>query len=188
MGTRETFSRNRALLIGLLLGLGCGLSGSLSGCMTAYKKSVGANLEQVYTKIYRTDVDMAWQAVLEALKSATLDVSNREAGFILTRWTENTAEKNFSDSYAGAKAYLKAQYRFRVSVAQIFYNGEKMVKVSVQREQMVQRDVLDGWRPIASDSVEESTLLYRIGRIIKVRLKLLKAQEQKTEQETQTLD
>jgi hypothetical protein len=161
---------------------------STAGCMSAYRRSVGAQIDQVFTKVFRTDVTTSWEACLESVKSMTLDISNREAGYLQTRWTDNTAEKNFSDSFAGAKAYLKAQYRFKVSVAQAYYNGEPVVKVAVQREQMVQRDVLDGWKPIQSDGIEEQTLLYRISRIVKLKLRMARALEKKTEEETQSLE
>jgi len=57
------------------------------------------------------------------------------------------------------------------------------VKVSVLREQWVQRDVLEGWRPMESDLIEENTLLYRIGRIIAVRTEIERLEREKTERE-----
>jgi hypothetical protein len=151
-----------------------------SGCVSAYRQTVGGETAQVFTKIYLTDFNTAWQSVLDSLKASRLDVSNREGGFIQTKWTENTAEKNFVDSFGGADAYLKAQYRFRVNVAKGFYNGRPSVKVTVQKEQLIQRDVLEGWRPIETDAVDENTLLYRIGRIIFIRMKLAQLEEEKT--------
>jgi len=46
---------------------------------------------------------------------------------------------------------------------------------------MVQRDVLEGWRPTETDTVDENTLLYRIGRIIFIRMKIAYLEEQKTQ-------
>lgn len=152
----------------------------LSGCASAYRQTVGGELTQTYTRVYLTDFNTAWQSVLDSLKSSRLDVSNREGGFIQTKWTENTAEKNFVDSFGNADSYLKAQYRFRVSVAKGFYNGSPSVKVVVQKEQLVQRDVLEGWRPIESDTIDENTLLYRIGRLIWIRMRLAQIEEEKT--------
>ena len=154
-----------------------------SGCVSAYKRSVGSDTSQVFRKIYLTDYNTAWQAVLDALKSSPLDISNREGGYVQTKWTDNTSERNFTDSFGGADAYLKAQYRFRVSVAKGFYNGKATVKVSVQKEQMVQRDLLEGWKPAETDSIDENTLLYRIGRIIYIRMKIAKLEEEKTKKE-----
>lgn len=169
--------------LGLILGALLGGMVPLSGCMKAYRQSIGnSNLEQVFARVYLTDLNTSWQSVLEALKSLRLDVSNRESGFVQTKWTENTSEKNFVDSFGAAGAYLKAQYRFRVSVAKGFFNGKPSIKVSVQKEQLVQRDVLEGWRPIETDGVEENTLLYRIGRIISMRMRLMKIEEERTQQ------
>jgi hypothetical protein len=158
---------------------------SLNGCVSAYKESVGGETEQVFSRIYLTDFNTAWQGVLEAMKHNRLDISNREAGYVQTKWTDNTEEKNLADSVGDAPSYLKAQYRFRVNVAKGFYNGKPSVKVTVQREQLVERDVLEGWRPLETDSVEENTLLYRIGRICFIRMKLARLEEQKTQEQIQ---
>jgi hypothetical protein len=156
------------------------LVSSASSCVTAYRQTIGGDTSQVFMRIYLTDFNTSWQGVLDALKNSHLDVSNREGGFVQTKWTDNTAEKNFVDSFGGADSYLKAQYRFRINVAKGFYNGQPSVKVSVQKEQLVQRDVLEGWRPIETDTIDENTLLYRIGRIIFIRMKLAYLEEEKT--------
>ncbi len=154
-----------------------------SACISAYTKSVGGESTQVFERIYLTDFNTAWQSVLDAIKNSHLDVSNREGGFIQTKWTENTAEKNFADSFGNADAYLKAQYRLRISVSKGFYNGQPTIKVSVLKEQLVQRDVLEGWRPISTDAIDETTLLYRIGRIIYIKMKIAKLEEDKAKKE-----
>lgn len=154
-----------------------------TSCTTAYLQSIGGDSAQVYERIFLTDYNTAWQSVLDALKNSRLDVSNREGGFIQSKWTDNTAEKNFTDSFAGSDSYLKAQYRLRVTIAKGYYNGQPTVKVSVEKEQMVQRDVLEGWRPIATDTIDENTLLYRVGRLIYIRMKFAKIEEEKTKKE-----
>lgn len=154
-----------------------------SGCMTAYKRSVGANTQNVYRRIYATDMNIAWQASLDALKSTRLDVTNREAGFLQTRWMDNTKEKNFTDGDGSTAPYMKAQYRFKLSLAPGLYQGRNAVKITVQREQVVQRDALDDFRPLESDSIEENTLLYRIGRIIALKTKLARLEDARTKAE-----
>ena len=152
----------------------------LASCATAYRESIGSDTSRVIQRVYITDFNTAWQSVLDALKNNRLDVSNREGGFLQTKWTENTSEKNFVDSFGGADAYLKAQYRLRVNVGKGYYNGQPSVKISIQKEQLVQRDVLEGWRPTDSDAIDETTLLYRVGRIIHIKMKLAYLEEQKT--------
>ena len=155
-----------------------------SGCVSAYKQSVGAQEQKVFSRIYVTDFNTAWQAVLDSLKNSSLDVSNREGGFLQTKWTDNTADKNFTDSYGSAESYLKAQYRFRVNISKgAAYNGVPSTKVTVQKEQMIQRDVLEGWQPVETDTIEENTVLYRIGRLIAIKIKLAQLEQQKTQSE-----
>ena len=164
------------------------LSGAGAGCVSAYKQSVGSEASPTFHRVFLTDFNIAWESVLVALKSSSLDVSNREGGFVRTKWAENTAEKNFTDSFGTADSYLKAQYRFRVTVSKGFYNGKQSVKVSVQKDQLVQRDVLEGWRPVESDEVDENTLLYRIGRIIHVRGELAKIEEERVKKELENVE
>ena len=151
--------------------------------MTAYKQSVGGHVQEIYTRVFATDFNTAWQAVLDSLKSNRLDVSNRESGLIETRWTENTAEKNFTDGDGAMTLYMKAQYRIRVNVSKGIFQGRPAIKVSIQREQLVERDVLDDWKEIDSNAIEENTLLYRIGRIISIRDRLARLEEKRLKKE-----
>ena len=178
---RRAKSPFRARTLGAaLLGL---FAMSFSGCMSAYKQSVGGDIAQVFSRIYLTDYNNGWLALMDSIKGLAPDVTNPEGGFIQTRWTENTSEKNFIESFGAADAYLKAQYRLKLSISKGFYNGTPSVKISVQKEQVVQSDVLEGWRPVETDGLEERTLLYRIGRLISIRLRQMEMERRKTEAE-----
>jgi hypothetical protein len=169
----------------LFAALSAGVAAGGTGCMTAYKKSVGAHTQTVYSRIYATDMNTAWQAALDSLKSTRLDVTNREAGQIQTRWMDNTADKNFTDGDGTTAPYMKAQYRFRVQLSKGVYQGVNAIKITVRKEQVAQRDALEDNRPLESDAIEENTLLYRIGRIISLRTRLAKLEEYRTRQEIQ---
>ena len=153
-----------------------------TGCVTAYRKSIGEDSNRQFEKIFLTDFETAWQAVTESLKAHHVDVNNQEGGFIQTKWNDNTAERNFTDSFGSANAYLKAKIRYRVNVGKGFggLSDKTAVKVSVEKEQVVQQDVLEGWRLRESDAIEERTLLYRIGRLIYMKIKMAKVQEERT--------
>lgn len=156
----------------------------LSACTTAYKRSLGANTVRTYHRVFLSDFNTVWLASLDALKNAPLDVSNREAGFLQTKWVENTEQLNFTNVFgAGPDQVLRAQFRFRISVAKGTFKEKDSVKVSVQKEQLVQKDVLDGWREQESDGVEENTLLYRIGQITVNRIRLQELQEMQIQQD-----
>lgn len=160
---------------------------SLSGCTSAYRKSVGGDVQAVYSRYYLTDFNLAWQSVLESLKSARLDVSNREAGLVQTKWMENTNEKNFVDSFGNSDSYLKAQYRVKITVARGVYKSKPAVRVTVMKEQLLQRDVLEGWKAAETDGIDEGTFLYRIGRIVHIKMKLGKMEDEKTKQELESV-
>lgn len=138
----------------------------LSSCMSAYKKSVGGDSDRIFTKIYISEYTLAWESAVDALKASPKDIFNRENGTIQTKWIDNTAERNLIDSAGSVSSYIKAQYRFRVTLAKGFYDGKPSVKVSVQKEQQIQRDVLEGYINQESDGIQENSLLYRIGKVV----------------------
>ena len=152
-------------------------------CMSAYKKSVGGDSEQVYSKIFITEYPLSWEAAVEALKASPMEVVNRENGTLQTKWIDNTAERNLIDSAGSVSPYVKAQYRFRVSLSKGVYEGASSVRVSVQKEQQYQRDVLEGWRNLESEGLQENSLLYRIGKLIEFRSKIQSIENQKIKSE-----
>ena len=150
-----------------------------TGCMTAYKKSVGGDTDQVFTKIFLSEYNLAWEAAADALKASPMEVVNRENGTIQTKWIDNTAERNLIDSAGSVSLYAKAQYRFRVSLAKGNVEGRNSVRVVVQKEQQIQRDVLEGWRNQETDGIQENSLLYRVGKLIEFKIKNDRIETQK---------
>jgi hypothetical protein len=148
------------------------LVSSLSGCLSAYKKSVGGDSEHVYTKVLLAEYPIAWESAVDALKTSSMDIVNRENGTLQTKWIDNTAERNLIDAAGSVSPYTKAQYRFRVTLAKGFYDGKTSVKVSVQKEQEIERDVLEGYINQESDGIQENSLIYRISKIIQTKLKM----------------
>jgi hypothetical protein len=155
------------------------------GCASSYIQSIGGDTNQSFERVYTTDWNIAWQATLEALKHTQIDTSNQEAGYVQTKWIDNTAEKNFIDSFGEADKYLKAQYRFQISLHKGYFKRKPTIKIRIQKEQLIQKDALEGWRPAETDSIEENTLLYRIGRLISMMTKLNQLEEQRTQRELQ---
>lgn len=157
----------------------------ITGCLTsAYRQSIaGGEILEPVDRIYTTDLNTAWQATLEALKNNQLDVSNREAGFIQTKWIDNTAEKNFAESFGVQDSFLKSQYRLQLNLTKGYYNGRPTIKVTVQKEQLIERDILEGWKPIGTDFIDETTLLYRIGQIIFIKMKMAQLEEKNSQEE-----
>ena len=156
------------------------------GCMSAYKKTVGGDTEQVFSKIFITEYSTAWEASVDALKASPMEVVNRENGTLQTKWIDNTAERNLIDSAGSVSPYSKAQYRFRVSIAKGNLEGKNSVRMSVQKEQQIQRDVLEGWRNQETDGIQENSLLYRVGKLIEFRIRNEKIENQKIKKQLNT--
>ena len=169
---------NLATVVGLASGFAFG-----TGCGSEpLFYSPGSELDHIYARIFLTDYNIAWQATLDALKRFEKTVQNRQGGVLQTAWVDNTAEKNFSDSFGGDATYLNARYRFKVSIAPGNYNGKPSVKISILKDQLIQRDLLEGWKQVPSDALEENSFLYRIGRIIFIKQKLKQLEDQKLQQ------
>jgi len=151
----------------------------LPGCMSAYLKSVGGDGERVFSKVYVGDFGLAWESSVESVKTSPMEVVNRENGSLQTKWIENTAERNLIDSAGSVNVYQKAQYRFRISLAKGIYDGQSSVRVSIQKEQQIQRDVLEGWVNQPTDGIQENSLLYRIGKVMEFKGRLQEMEAQK---------
>ncbi|MGE4234331.1 MAG: hypothetical protein AB7F43_13470 [Bacteriovoracia bacterium] len=147
----------------------------LAGCASFFHQP-GQESVRIYSRAYYVDYNTAWQSVIEALKQYDRVVQNRQGGIVQTAWTDNTAEKNFIDSFGGTNTYLKARYRLSVSVAP---KKNQSVKVSITKEQGVQKDLLEGWSLVPTDSITENTILYRVGRIIANKQKLHQMEEKR---------
>ena len=56
----------------------------------------------------------------------------------------------------------------------------------VQKEQQIQRDVLEGWRNQESDGIQENSLLYRVGKLIEFKIKNEKIENQKIKKQMES--
>ena len=176
---KQTLNRIQKTGVAILLFsfIAGGLLSSVS-CSSAYRKMVGADSDHVFSKVFVADYGIGWEAVIDALKASPIETLNRENGIIQTKWIDNTAERNMLDANGGVIPYVKAQFRFRVTLAKGFYEGRPSVRVSVQKEQQYQRDVLEGWRNLETDGIQENSMLYRIGKLIEFKSRILKIENE----------
>ncbi len=156
-----------------------------TGCMSAYKKSVGGDTDRIFSKIILAEYPVTWESAVDALKASPMEIVNRENGTLQTKWIDNTAERNLIDAVGTVSPYTKAPYRFRVSLAKGFYDGKTSVRVSVQKEQEIQRDVLEGWINQESDGIQENSLIYRITKVIESKLRLQDIENQRLKRQLQ---
>lgn len=147
----------------------------VSGCAVFHQPGQESN--KIYSKVFLVDYNTAWQASLDSLRSFDKTKQNRAGGIIQTAWIDNTAERAFIDAFGGQQTYIKSRYRLTMAVGPGTYKGKPSVKVSIEKEQQIQRDALEGWKDVLSDAIDESTMLYRISRLIFMKVKLQKLEE-----------
>ncbi|MCM0605540.1 MAG: hypothetical protein KA715_05570 [Xanthomonadaceae bacterium] len=157
----------------------------VSGCSSAYVKQIGGDTDRHYSKTFITDYDLVWDSVQDALKTERFDLTNKDTGFIQTRWNDNTAAMNTLESVQGAHSFVKSEYRMKVVLSKTFYEGIPAVRVSVQKDQVIQQDILDRPRVIETNGIDENTFLYRIARLIVMKQKVDAYDKEQKEMELQ---
>lgn len=143
------------------------------GSCASYEKfrQVTEELE-IPSRVYKADYNQTWQAVISVMRKFDIAQQNQEAGFIKTRWMDNTLEVNFADAFGSSDAVKAAKYKVVVNVVKGFRSGREVTKVTIYKRQLVEQDFLQGWKEISTDGIVEKTLLYRIQRLIAIDNKL----------------
>jgi len=127
---------------------------------------------EIPSKIYKADYNQTWQAVTKVMRKYDIAENNQEAGFIKTRWEDNTLELNFTDSFGSSDSIKAAKFKLIVNVVKGFRMGREVTKVTVYKRQLVEQDFLQGWKETNTDNITEKTILYRIERGIAIDNKL----------------
>ncbi len=143
-----------------------------SGCANYEKfRQITEELE-IPSKIYKADYNQTWQAVISVMRKFDIAQQNQEAGFIKSRWMDNTLEVNFADSFGSSDAVKAAKFKLVVNVVKGFRSSREVTKVTIYKRQLVEQDFLQGWKEMSPDGIMEKTLLYRIERLIAIDNKL----------------
>lgn len=143
-----------------------------SSCASYEKfRQVTEELE-IPARVYKADYNQTWQAVISVMRKYDIAQQNQEAGFIKTRWMDNTLEVNFTDAFGSSEAVKAAKFKVVVNVVKGFRTGREVTKVTIYKRQLVEQDFLQGWKEITTDGILEKTLLYRIQRLIAIDNKL----------------
>ena len=158
----------------------------LNGCANYEKfRQVTEELE-IPTKIYRADYNQSWQAVIQVMRKYDIAQQNQEAGFIKTRWMDNTLEVNFTDSFGSSDSVKAAKFKLIVNVVRGFRASREVTKVTVYKRQLMEQDFLQGWKEISTDGIIEKTLLYRIERLIATDNKLKEIDKAREKEQLET--
>ena len=139
-----------------------------SGCASYEKfRQVTEELE-IPSKIFKADYNQTWQAVISVMRKYDIAQQNQEAGFIKTRWIDNTLEINFADAFGSSDTVKAAKFKIIINVVKGFRSSREVTKVTIYKRQMIEQDFLQGWKEVTPDGIIERTLLYRIERLIAI--------------------
>jgi uncharacterized lipoprotein len=145
---------------------------AISGCASYEKFRQITEEIEMPAKIFRADFNQTWQAVIQVMKKYDIAQQNQEAGYIKTRWMDNTMELNFTDSFGSNDAVKAARFKLIVNVVKGYRASQEVAKVTIYKRQLVEQDFLQGWKEIPTDGIMEQTFLYRIGRLVEIDNKL----------------
>ncbi len=156
------------------------------GCASYEKfRQITEELE-IPSKIYKADYNQAWQAVISVMRKYDIAQQNQEAGFIKSRWMDNTLEVNFADSFGSSDAVKAAKFKLVVNVVKGFRSAREVTKVTIYKRQLVEQDFLQGWKEMSPDGIMEKTLLYRIERLIAIDNKLKEIDKAREKEQLQS--
>ncbi|HLW57932.1 MAG TPA: hypothetical protein VKY27_11125 [Bacteriovoracaceae bacterium] len=113
---------------------------------------------------------------------------NQEAGFIKTRWMDNTMEINFADSFGSSDSVKAAKYKLVVNVVKGYRSGKEVTRVIIYKRQLLEQDFLQGWKEAPADGIIEKTLLYRISRLIAIDNKLREIDKAREREQLQNIN
>jgi hypothetical protein len=140
----------------------------ISGCASYEKFRQITEEVDIPARIVNADYNQTWQAVIQVMKKYDIAQQNQEAGYIKTRWMDNTLEINFTDSFGSSDAIKAAKFKLVVNVVKGYRASREVSKVTIFKRQLVEQDFLQGWKEITTDGIMENSLLYRISRIIDI--------------------
>lgn len=119
---------------------------------------------------------------MQVMKKYDLELDSQDSGVVKTKWTDNTLEVNFADSFGSRDAVKSARFKLIVNVIKGFRGSREVAKVTVYKRQMIEQDFLQGWKVVPSDSILEKTILYRVHRELTIAKKLKKIEDEKAKE------
>jgi hypothetical protein len=156
----------------------------LTGCSSYdHFKNVTRDYE-LPSQVFKASYEMTWSAIKNVIDTYnySLEVSNRASGLWKTRWVDNALEMNFSNSLNRGSGYKASKFKLIINVVKGYRTDREVTKVFISKRQLVQKDLLQGWKVIHSDQILEKTLLYRLKRILLIEKKLEQLERRKSKE------
>jgi hypothetical protein len=148
-------------LFALLLSLGACVAPSSLG-----RRNRGELLDLPVYQIYLSTYDRVWDATVRVLDLYSIAVANRDSGLLQTEWSEFRSNRELFEVPDLNPTLEEVKYRLKIklSKAYITETGQPAVRVQVIKELLEYKNIYSDWQRVPTDQIEESVILYRIGK------------------------
>lgn len=126
-------------------------------------------------KVYPNSFEDVWKAVNLVLQPYPLRISNMDQGILETD-TLRTG-RIWNPPYGTSAPGTGETYRLVIRVIKGSKGERQATKITILKDAAVQRDFFSDPKPLASDGLEEKTILYRIEREIQIERALVRLQK-----------
>lgn len=159
------------------------LIAQLSACALFEERRGPPALVTPKEQVYYATFEEVWRATNLVLQPYPLRISNMDQGLLETDMIRGF--KIWTPPYKGAGAKSGESYRLILHVVRGNFEGKPATKVTINKDAQVSVDFFSDPKSVPSTGLEESALLYRIGREILVDRALAKTQKKQNQQKPQ---
>jgi hypothetical protein len=149
----------------------------LSGCALFEERSGPVMTFGPREQVFYATYDEVWRAANLVLQPYPLRISNMDQGVL-----ETDAVKGFkvwTPPFKPDGATAGQSYKLTIKILKGKFTGRAATKVTVLKDATLQHDFFSDPKPVASDGLEEKSLLYRMGREVQLERAIAKAQKKK---------
>jgi hypothetical protein len=151
-------------------GLGSAVGAVLSAMMIAgafgcaETQIVDPPIKEPESKVFMDEYEKVWRAIQLALRKYPVRINNIDSGILETDYIKG--DKLFQEPNAKPRPGLR--YKITIRVVKGKLEGRTAVKVTSFKSAEIQPDFFSGFQPVPSNGLEETAILYRIGRYLEM--------------------
>ena len=134
-------------------------------CSCAENQVIDPPIKEPENRVYFESYDRVWRAAQLSLRKYPVKVNSIDTGVLETDFVKG--DKYFTDPN-DVRPRTGLRYKITLRVVKGKIEGKMAVKVTVLKTAEVQPDFFSGFKPVASNGLEEATIVYRISRFVEI--------------------
>lgn len=153
---------------------------SLAGCALFEDRQGPPTFIGPREEVFRASFEEVWRAVNLVLQPYPLRVSNMDQGLLETEMVKTN--RIWSPPHKSANVSSGETYKLRIRVVRGEISSGRATKITIVKDAAIQSDFFSDPRTVASDGLEEKSILYRVGREIQIERALVRAQQRQNKE------